>query len=42
MSLLAHDRNLMIKKAGNTSWVVVWGHSDYLIEKEIQLKNEVK
>ena len=38
---LAEDRSIVIKKANNGSFVVVWDRLDYLLEAEKQLGNKI-
>ena len=37
---LANDRNIVIKKAGKGSCVVIWDRSDYIMEAEKQLNDK--
>ena len=38
---LAEDRSIVIKRADNGSFVVVWDRLDYLLEAEKQLGNKI-
>ena len=37
---LANDRNIVIKKAGKDSYVVIWDRLDYIMEAEKQLSDK--